>query len=644
MTTACRHPDIRKFDGIRTCLACGEVVFENALPSPATDDAQEGAYQYSKLNYTLGQEIRLLVVDPGEPGDPIRCDIIVVNLEDDPAYEALSYTWATEAGDASFSETIYCRTGTLKTTKNCHAAIRRLRKRYAKRRLWIDAVCINQDYILERNHQVTLMEKIYSRATRVLIYLDSYTYRFEPLFRWLDDPADKEPNPEHEDNVLRLLRLRWFRRVWVIQEVALAKTVRLFTHDAEVGLSARVVRKLRHVWGLRPNIDPWPSPLRWTPESRETLNVSSLLRATRGSFATDERDKVYAILSLIDQNYRKYVPIDYSMNQEWVFAKLTSAIIIHDGTLDVLYLLGFRRFRRSDQGYRDEDLPSWIPTYSDVPPQRITQFQEDSIGNWNSTFSTQHLRELESGSPAPKRRRISTAVDFLPRNPSPGEYIKPRLRIRAHYLDRIERADWVRGINANHYATKQKYTESASTIYKNVFHANGARPVLNPLISQEHIESFLEAASETDPKGTHQVFRTTHSIGFASFDSNHGVRLFDPDLSSEREGWYPGHADGGSLNTDPDNYGDDDNLDADPEDIDETPQEPFVAEVFALDGARSPFILRKQAENQYKIVTACYLMGALQYATLRKKNIKGPWGEFPESPSDEERTRMIEIV
>ena len=177
MSSKCRHLDIRKFDGLRSCLACGEAVFENALSDsePTTADAEHSPYQYTKLNYVLGQEIRLLVILPGESHDLIRCEIVVVNLEDDPSYEALSYTWATETGDASFSETIYCGKGTIKITRNCNAAIRRFRKRYAKRRLWVDAICINQDYIVERNHQVSLMEMIYSRSARVLVFIDSHT-------------------------------------------------------------------------------------------------------------------------------------------------------------------------------------------------------------------------------------------------------------------------------------------------------------------------------------------------------------------------------------------------------------------------------------------------------------------------------------
>ena len=62
--------------------------------------------------------------------------------------------------------------------------------------------------------------------------------------------------------------------------------------------------------------------------------------------------------------------------------------------------------------------------------------------------------------------------------------------------------------------------------------------------------------------------------------------------------------------------------------------------VFALDGLRTPLILRRLGDNKYKIVTYCYVMGALEYDEWKSAGGKGPWGELPEPM---ERTRMIDI-
>ena len=50
-----------------------------------------GAYQYSPL--TSVTSIRLLRLMGGAPNDILRCEIEVVDIEDDLAYEAVSYVW-----------------------------------------------------------------------------------------------------------------------------------------------------------------------------------------------------------------------------------------------------------------------------------------------------------------------------------------------------------------------------------------------------------------------------------------------------------------------------------------------------------------------------------------------------------------------
>ena len=105
---ACRHSDIRVFDGLRCCLACGEAIFETRQPrlesaQPSSGDLTD--YKHAPLHVELGQEIRLVVLLPGESSDPIRCEIVHVLLGRTEFY-AVSYTWATETGDDSKSKLI----------------------------------------------------------------------------------------------------------------------------------------------------------------------------------------------------------------------------------------------------------------------------------------------------------------------------------------------------------------------------------------------------------------------------------------------------------------------------------------------------------------------------------------------------------
>ena len=115
------------------------------------------------------QEIRLIQLHPGiDPAD-LRCDIIHVSLNHKPSYEALSYTW----GDPTSRQAITCNLwrDTLLVTLNCASALRRLRLGNVERILWIDAICIDQENIQERNEQVQLMRDMYQGALRVLVCL-----------------------------------------------------------------------------------------------------------------------------------------------------------------------------------------------------------------------------------------------------------------------------------------------------------------------------------------------------------------------------------------------------------------------------------------------------------------------------------------
>lgn len=217
---ACRHQDIRLFDGLRCCLACGEAVFDTneAETLPKDQDVSNVPYQYSGLNYRLGQEIRICVLLPGDPSDDLRCELIHVNLNDDPVYDAVSYTWATQNGDTQLSCSINCiGRGFIRITANCNAVLRRLRTNGTRKQLWLDAICIDQTQVAERNHQVAMMDQVYSGARCVHICMfdtvpSSYD-GYEQLFRWLrKDPMTLTP----ERHVLcRLLDLRYFSRVWV---------------------------------------------------------------------------------------------------------------------------------------------------------------------------------------------------------------------------------------------------------------------------------------------------------------------------------------------------------------------------------------------------------------------------------------------
>ncbi|KAK4169730.1 hypothetical protein QBC43DRAFT_198160 [Cladorrhinum sp. PSN259] len=129
------------------------------------------------MNYTSldssSSQTRLLRLFPQTLSDElwhqctdIECSFETVALESAPPYEALSYAWGNE--DPTVEILIDGRRFLIRP--NLAYALAALRTT-EPRLLWVDALCINQDNVHERNHQVRLMGDIYRRATTVLVWL-----------------------------------------------------------------------------------------------------------------------------------------------------------------------------------------------------------------------------------------------------------------------------------------------------------------------------------------------------------------------------------------------------------------------------------------------------------------------------------------
>lgn len=120
--------------------------------------------------------IRMLRLSPKVPADPVYGELHHVSLADleslsgkgeEHGFEAISYVW----GEAANSYTNVCYGGVIPITSNLQRALIRTRLRDRTRSIWVDGVCINQNDLKVRGHQVKLMDRTYSTATLVLVWL-----------------------------------------------------------------------------------------------------------------------------------------------------------------------------------------------------------------------------------------------------------------------------------------------------------------------------------------------------------------------------------------------------------------------------------------------------------------------------------------
>jgi hypothetical protein len=108
-----------------------------------------------------------------------------MSLDKSQEYRALSYCWGTGVAkhEIRIIQTQHTpgqkrslkdiHHGTLYVKPTLYAALNHLRDREETRVFWVDAICIDQDDVRERNEQVSKMAEIYRMADHVDIVSES---------------------------------------------------------------------------------------------------------------------------------------------------------------------------------------------------------------------------------------------------------------------------------------------------------------------------------------------------------------------------------------------------------------------------------------------------------------------------------------
>lgn len=201
-------------------------------------------------------QIRLCrVLSPSEHG-PLGLTIETQALENAVGqYAALSYAWGNEPSVESITVNGKIMDGSRNAlTQNLYTQLYRLQRQGFNQMLWVDALSIDQTDAGEKADQVALMARIFTEARTVIIGIDEEARCFaraetehafiratiEELargmhFRNLTLFSSRTPtntqDPCAEQVLCRFLNSAWFTRVWVVQEVCLAKDSQLLLAD-----------------------------------------------------------------------------------------------------------------------------------------------------------------------------------------------------------------------------------------------------------------------------------------------------------------------------------------------------------------------------------------------------------------------------
>ncbi|KAK0619569.1 heterokaryon incompatibility protein-domain-containing protein, partial [Immersiella caudata] len=304
--------------------------------------------------------VRLLrLLPPAGDKSRIECQLITCSLFDSRrthSYEALSYVWGPEKS----KKPIWINGNELSVRANLHTALSHLRDCFVERILWIDAICINQEDDIEKGHQVESMAKIYTQASRVIVWLgeaaDDSNHALQTIRRAAEEQdanfwnhktrqlINSKINNVNQQAVLTLLEREWFQRIWVLQEVAAARHVLVKCGHAEIdgyafclGLSV-----LRLSYEKRPHLQSLIPPIAYlirgavfrpryegdeiSRQDKYSLNIRPLYELVdmyHTHKATFLLDKVYALLGMSnDDPYPAGLVPDYKAAWKDVFREL----------------------------------------------------------------------------------------------------------------------------------------------------------------------------------------------------------------------------------------------------------------------------------------------------------------------------------
>ncbi|KAI0967542.1 heterokaryon incompatibility protein-domain-containing protein [Xylaria arbuscula] len=386
--------------------------------------------------------IRLLTIHPGPACSILYTTLRTADLASYPQYTALSYTWELGAswksttfnilrpyvtgelddkslvgvGDET-KKRIICNNQIAELQPNLYACMLYMRK-HGIGEVWIDALCMNQEDDDENGVQVPLMGRIYGQAERTVVWLGDCPSFLSPgisaLRAWSGEGSLAKKEPAAIMAVLYLLSRRWFRRLWVLQEMCIPPALTFWFGSHELSetdlinaleaIKATLRDAVAKSWAANKfssfMMRRWGGQLRYFPDNvklrelyqrGERWSLEEWMLATKGRMAKDPRDLVYGGMAIIqpealridtslqlpptsppdphDITMWEVIRVDYSTPVPTLLTQLAACLLSQPGAgLSLLSISARSRDYDEMDEYWDPltktkkgPLPSWIP-------------------------------------------------------------------------------------------------------------------------------------------------------------------------------------------------------------------------------------------------------------------------------------------
>ncbi|KAL8824757.1 MAG: hypothetical protein Q9170_008053 [Blastenia crenularia] len=569
-------------------------------------------HNYLPLDY---DHVRLLQVYR-DSAARLRCKFVRVHVDRLTAttYTACSYTW----GDPTPVSKIWCDDGGfLDLTASAADILTSDAVMDNKVMLWwIDLLCINQQDLEEKATQVGLMTMIFCAAGKVIAWLgkasedSDLAMEFVPeLFAALKTLQDTDvpiewntvrdlPEtyyPSAKWTALRgLLQRPWFERMWVVQEMImapedahitcgklavewrlLAATLTLIHVNNlsgalapptyEAGLALRVPD------GLRNTMLIWNMKLTWNKDEP----IWNLLTSCADFQSTDPRDKIYALIGMVDH---RLAPLpDYRASTREVFISWAKYMLNTDTSLKVLHYAGI------DLASSITDPPSWVSDWT-IRHRSTNLGADDELTRYRSSGSSRSCIQFSTDSDCITVRGI--ILDKIERCIS-----RPNIEIRwnqatfKHYYEAL--VNWVEHlrdlVNSSQYYHTAREDVVWRTLIGNIEGGNG--PPSEEY--REYFKTWLSAAQDLAKNGNASPQYDNVNEQDSKFEANYAFLRKRAGLWSKKGllGLGPTTARGGDL-------------------------------VCIILGANTPFLLRETSaseveDRKYQLVGECYIHGLM---------------------------------
>ncbi|KAI1422380.1 HET-domain-containing protein [Xylaria sp. FL1777] len=402
---------------------------------------QEQVYEYKPL--PTEPAIRLLQIF-FSPGRPITCSLETFKISEAPCYQALSYTWSDPLDQRLSSPSnyrvvtnrlirhVFDENGSvIKVTENLHDALNELGASSVESHpyWWIDAICINQENLEEKNTQVAMMGKIYEKAEKVVIWLGKEDEHIDGAVKVLCGLASPEAESRkslvsqqnwssdghtaggelikasrllglhdlgYQDwlDYAAFLQRKWFSRTWVLQEKFFAANTETLCGKrsilwAEVSNSSELLVHTRMNILLKAYVDYTLSGAAYNtttaaeqlPYSRldnqrifsllsrdniQNIRLDELLYWTKTFDAADQKDQIYGLRNIWEK-LRRVSGTQFSIRTDY---RRETSEVYSEATILAIYesqRLDILGLVEDPISRKRKDLATWTPDYSSGP-------------------------------------------------------------------------------------------------------------------------------------------------------------------------------------------------------------------------------------------------------------------------------------